>query len=108
MALYLCQTHSTSPVQFVCAHVGDDFTARHPLRSSRRIRVLLRGFVPPDDLWFSILLCDACIRDCGVADGADTLYDDEVEAHCQQLYQPHVLCLHCFRQRTNTNATGNA
>jgi hypothetical protein len=108
MALYLCPTHGTSPVQFVCAHLGEDFAAERPLRSSRLIRVLLRDIEPPNDIWFGTLLCDACIRSLAIPDGTDTLYDEEVEARYQQLYQPHVLCIHCFRHRTNPNATGNA
>jgi hypothetical protein len=103
MALFLCPTHGTSPVQFVCAHLAQDFATERPLRSSRPIRILLRDIEPPNDLWFGTLLCDACILSLRIPSHANALYDNEVEARYQQLYQSHALCLHCFRQRTNPN-----
>lgn len=100
MAMILCPTHGASPVKFVCAHLNGDFAAERPIRSSRLIYVLLRGVDPPDNLWFSTLFCDDCLSSLNIPNATDTLYDDDVEAHYQQLirYQPYLLCLHCFRQ----------
>jgi hypothetical protein len=103
MARILCPVHGGSPVQLVCSHIGDDFNERRPLRPSRNICVLLRGHDVSEAPWFEILVCEACVQDCGPVSGADTLYDDEVEEGCRQLCHPHVLCLHCYQERTRVD-----
>lgn len=108
MPLVTCPQHGPSPGQQVCEHLHADFFAPVPLRSFRRIPVLLRDYDPPDYEWFSVLLCSDCRTRFGIIDTVAALYDDEVEADYQQFYRMLVLCSRCIADQANSNATGNA
>ena len=99
MTLFLCPSHGTSPVEFVCDHLGADFASGAAFRPGRQFTVLLRDFDPPDEVWFVRQICHECISDFGLPQDRETLYDDEVEASYQQLYTPHCLCRRCYRER---------
>lgn len=101
MVHLICDQHgSTTFVKFTCSDLLDDYQAGRPLRSHREIGV---GFDPPIDeypVWFSILLCDACLSDIGIPSDQTEITDKDLEStlaeKSERFYRPKIICARCF------------